>query len=242
VPIHVVKAQKAKRTLRSIFIFFLLFGKPLGFPYSLMRKILLGRLILFDTVQKKEEGTLQPITRLIEEMSKGDSEATGRLFSEVYKELKKLAMSAMRRESPGHTLQPTALVNEAFLRLVGSENIHYENRSHFFATAAQAMRRILIDHARKKQSEKRGGGERKITLNEQILEGEQNWESLIELNQILDKLALHDKRAAQITEMKCFAGLEIEEIAGVLEISPATVKRDWQLARAWLLRELKSES
>jgi len=144
----------------------------------------------------------------------------------------------MARERPGHTLQPTALVNEVYLRLVDVERIRWQNRAHFLAVAARLMRRILVDFARSRGYQKRGGGGQKVAFDEALVVDIGRGDDLLALDDALDELARVDERQSQIVVMRFFAGLTVEEIAGVLEISPATVMRDWKLAKAWLLREL----
>jgi RNA polymerase sigma factor (TIGR02999 family) len=165
-----------------------------------------------------------------------DPDARQRLMSAVYDELYRLASGYMRRERPGHTLQASALVNEAYLRLVGHE-IDWESRRHFYVTAAQTMRRILIDHSRRRASEKRAGQWRRVTFDEGLpIDGPA--EDMLDLDAALDKLATLDPRQAQIVELRFFAGLTVEETAASLGISEKTVKRDWAVARAWLEGEL----
>ncbi len=153
----------------------------------------------------------------------------------VYQELRKLARSYLRAERPEHTLQPTALVNEAYLRLVDQRSVRWQNRRHFFGIAAQLMRRILVDHARKRQSEKRGGGDALIPF-EEAKGVPVKARDLVALDDALKDFATIDPRSAKIVELRQFGGLSIDETADVLEISPATVKRDWTVAKAWLRR------
>ncbi len=158
----------------------------------------------------------------------------------IYNELHQAAVRAMRREASGHTLQPTALVNEVYLRLADQSHAKWENRAQFFGVAAQVMRRVLVDHARARMSEKRGGGERTITLDDVHDVPEQsNGIDVIELHEALDKLAALDPKQARVVELRYFGGLTIDETADTLGISPATVKREWTFARAWLWRELQ---
>jgi RNA polymerase sigma-70 factor, ECF subfamily len=177
------------------------------------------------------------VTQLLVRYSNGDGSALEDLLVQVYDELHKLAQSYMRRENPAHTLQPTALVHEAYFKLVDQKSVEWKNRSHFFGVAAQLMRRILIDHARQRLASKRGGSRARITF-EDALHGENDTPDLICLDDALKKLAELDERQAKIVELRYFGGLSIEETAEVLHTSPATVKRDWTLARTWLYREL----
>lgn len=157
----------------------------------------------------------------------------------VYDELHRSAVRAMRSEAVGHTLQPTALVNEAYLRLVDQHRASWQNRSQFYGIAAQMMRRVLVDHARARQSEKRGGGHRPITLDElRDPPADTSPVDVLDLNAALDKLATFDPSQARLVELRYFSGLNIEETADALGVSPATVKREWSVARAWLKREL----
>lgn len=174
-----------------------------------------------------------PLTRILEDIAAGNDAAQGELMEVVYHELRRLAQSQMRRERRGHTLQPTALVNEAYLRLLeGGSN--WQNRRHFFGAAAEAMRRILIDHSRRRDAEKRGGGLRHVTLDGLEVEGDRLDIDLLALEDALTALEAHGERLARVVELRYFTGLGIEETAEVLDISPATVKRDWAYGRAWL--------
>lgn len=156
----------------------------------------------------------------------------------VYQELRRLAQSYFRNERPGHVLQATALVHEAFLRLAGREEEPLRNRAHFFAVAATAMRRILIDYARRELAEKRGGRPRPLELAEAASGIGETRVDVLALDILLRELADLDERQAQVVEMRCFAGLDVDETAMVLNVSPATIKRDWSMAKAWLRREL----
>ena len=167
----------------------------------------------------------------------GDASALERLTPIVYEELHRLARSYMRGERPGHSLQTTALVNEAYMRLVGYERMRWQNRAHFFAVSAQVMRRILVDHARR-HNLKRGGGVPHVSLDEAALVGGNRAADLVALDDAMRTLAQLDPRKAQVVEMRFFGGLDVNETANVLKISPATVMRDWSTAKAWLYREL----
>lgn len=180
----------------------------------------------------------QNITKLLIDWRNGDQEALNQLMPLVYEELRRMANYYMRNERKGHTLQTSALVNEAYLRLVDHENIEWQNRSHFFGLAAQAMRRILVDHARSRNYQKRGGEAERVSLDEAATFAEERATELIALDEALQELAKLDARKSQIVEMRYFGGLTGEEVAEALGISTATVSRDWETAKAWLLREL----
>ena len=180
------------------------------------------------------------ITQLLIDWGKGDQAALERLMPLVYSELRRLASNYLRRERAEHTLQPTALVNEAYLKLVDQRNARWQNRAHFFGIAAQLMRRILVDHARQRQAVKRGGVEQQrlsITSAQTLVK--QPEIDLLALNEALEELAQMDSQQSRIVELKFFGGRSIEETAEVLGISHATVERDWKLARAWLRRQLE---
>jgi RNA polymerase sigma factor (TIGR02999 family) len=170
--------------------------------------------------------------------SKGDLEAREALMPLVYDELRRLAASYLRRERPDHTLQATALVNEAYLRLVEEKNVNWHSRSHFFGVSAKLMRRILVDHARGHLAEKRGSGMPKVGLTEAIAMSKEQPADLLALDESLTRLAELDPQQGRIVELRVFAGLTVEETAQLLKISRATVKRDWAVAKAWLLRDL----
>ena len=180
------------------------------------------------------------ITRLLAEVRGGNAEAESRLASVVYDELHRLAAYYMHGERPNHSLQATILVHEAFIRLVDQDDQNWQNRSHFFAAAAQIMRHILIDYARSRRAEKRGGGQPVVQLDEAMVFSDDNCEEWIAVDQALDRLGERDARLARIVEMRFFAGLTEEEIGEVLGVSPRTVKRDWKVAKAWLHGELSS--
>lgn len=180
------------------------------------------------------------VTRLLHAMQGGDAEASEQLVALVYHELHDLASHYMRNEREGHTLQPTALVSEVYLRLVGQQGSPWQGRSHFFGVAAQAMRRILVDHARRRNAAKREGGHR-VTLEDSAIAdtgSERRALDVLALDAALDKLAVVDARYARVVELRFFAGLEVEEVARLMGTSPATVKRDWTFAKAFLQREL----
>jgi RNA polymerase sigma factor (TIGR02999 family) len=183
------------------------------------------------------------ITQLLAHVQNGDLEAERQLMEAVYEELHRLAAGYMRRERPDHTLQASALVNEAYVRLIGNGPVSWESRAHFFVTAAQTMRRVLIDHARRHVAEKRGGAGVRIDLNENIAAVE-NTESgrMLDLDRALTRLASLDARQARVVELRFFAGLTVEQTAEVMAISEKTVKRDWAVARAWLEGEIRGSS
>jgi RNA polymerase sigma-70 factor, ECF subfamily len=178
------------------------------------------------------------ITQLLAEWSDGNQSALDELYPLVYQELRRLARRYMSRERKGHTLQTTALINEAYVRLVDQRNVHWANRSHFFAISAQIMRRILIDHARRHAYAKRGGGAQQVSLEEAATVLPDQPEDLIRLDEALKSLAEMDPRRSQVVELRYFGGLNNEEIAGVLNVSENTVTRDWNMARAWLYQQL----
>lgn len=182
------------------------------------------------------------VTQLLHAWQSGDETARDQLLSVVYGELRQQAARYLRRERPDHTLQPTALVNEAFMQLIDQSQVSWESRAHFFGVAARLMRRILVDYARAHQAEKRGGGEPALALDEAIAVPSQKDFTLLALNDALDELARLDARQGQIVELRYFGGLSIEETATVLSLSPATIKREWNMAKAWLQHQLKQTS
>jgi RNA polymerase sigma factor (TIGR02999 family) len=183
-------------------------------------------------------------TRILLEIRSGDEqkEACGLLFAALYDELRLLAQGLMRRERRDHTLRPTALVNEAYVRLIDKSQVSWENRAHFFGIAARAMRQILVDHARQRAARKRGGGLTRITLDEDVRpEGVQETE-LLNLHEALERLARHNERIARVVELRTFGGLTAKEAAHVLGISKRTADGDWSFARLWLSRELRGDA
>lgn len=179
-----------------------------------------------------------PITVLLTQLRKGDKDAEAQLIPLVYNELHRLARYYMRGERQGHTLQTSALVNEAYLRLMGEHGVDWKNRAHFFGVSAQIMRRILVDHARTRDAQKRGGDAEKISLeNAFVYSDEQSWQ-VVAVHEALNRLAEWDPRQAQIVELRFFGGLNVEETAEAINSSPTTVKRDFQHAKAWLYGEL----
>jgi len=181
------------------------------------------------------------ITRLLNATAAGDTSAEADLVDAVYQELHRLASSYMRREHRlDHTLQPTALVNEAYLLLIGDNPVNWDNRAHFYSAAAKTMRRVLIDHARSHRAVKRSGRLERVKLDDALIAVDAKANDLLELDAALDRLALLDERQARVVELRFFGGLTVEETAKVTGISEKTVKRDWALARAWLENELRS--
>jgi RNA polymerase sigma-70 factor (ECF subfamily) len=179
------------------------------------------------------------VTMLLAELTKGNEEAGGKLIPVVYAELRRLAASYMRGERSDHTLQPTALVHEAYLKLVEQHSTDWQSRAHFFGVAAQVMRRILVDHARAHLREKRGGGQLEVPIEEASIFAPEHSAEMIKLDQALEQLAKLDPRQAKIVEVRFFGGLTVEQTADLLNISPKTVKRDWSMAKAWLHGKMK---
>ena len=181
------------------------------------------------------------VTECLVALSEGDKSALDRLVPMVYDELRQQAASYLRREAPGHSLQPTALVHEVFLKLADQTRVSWKGRSHFFAVGAQAMRRILVDHARKKKRTKRGGDRQRITFEEGLVVSPRRDEDVLALDDALVKLAELDPRQAQIVEMRFLGGLTVQEVAEVLGVSKRTVEAEWTMIRAWLRRELTED-
>ncbi|MCC7154214.1 MAG: sigma-70 family RNA polymerase sigma factor [Bryobacterales bacterium] len=179
------------------------------------------------------------VTLLLGRLKAGDPAAQSQLMNVVYDELRRLAAKLMRDESPGHSLQATALVNEAYMRLVNVNEVDWQGRAHFFAIAAQIMRRVLVDHARHKKAQKRGGGQGTLNLDDAVVFASQHSPQLLALDEALSRLEQIDPRKSRIVEMRFFAGLTEDEVAGVLGIAPRTVKREWSFARAWLHAEMQ---
>ena len=178
------------------------------------------------------------VTELLLAWRDGDDGALSKLVPLVYDELRHLARRALRYERQGHTLQPTALVHEAYERLIDQNRIQWQSRTHFFAVAARTMRQVLVDHARKRQAARRGGGGLKLSLGDAVAADERRNVDLISIDRALKGLSAIDAAQERIVELRYFGGLTIEETAEVLSVSPATVKRDWSIARAWLYREM----
>ena len=185
--------------------------------------------------------TRQEVTQLLGEWSNGDDRALEKLFPLVNPELHRLAHHYMSRERAGHTLQTTAVLNEAYLRLVDDTKPVWQGRTHFIAAAAQLMRRIMVDHARERRSLKRGGGALKVTLDEAAFVTEARSQELLNLDEALEKLAIQDARKTRIVELRYFGGLTVQETAEFLKLSQRTVEREWTMAKAWLYRELSEE-
>jgi RNA polymerase sigma-70 factor, ECF subfamily len=180
----------------------------------------------------------EEVNQLLLELSSGDKAALDRLMPVVYQELRRLAHHYMRQERAGHTLQTTALVNEAYLRLVDYRKMRWENRAHFLAVAAQAMRRILVEHARSRQASKRGGAAVKVSLAGAAAASAEQAADILALDEALQELAVLDPRKSQLIELRFFGGLSIEGTAEVMGISPTTVQREWRVARSWLYRAI----
>lgn len=178
----------------------------------------------------------QEVTQLLADWGKGDRSALDKLLPLVHSELRRIAQRQMSQERPGHTLQATALVNEAYLKLAGQQKFEWQNRAHFFAVCAQVMRHILIDHARAHGREKRGGGAIQVSLNDALVVGDDQAAHFIALDEALRVLERLDPQKGKIVELRYFGGLSIEEAAEVLNVSPRTVRREWQRAKAWLYR------
>ena len=188
------------------------------------------------------EGEPEGVTGLLLAWNDGDESALEKLVPVVYQELHRLAKRQMQRERPDHSLQTTALINEAYLRLVDLRNVHWQNRAHFFALCARLMRRILVDFARSRHYAKRGGAAQPISLNESLVVSPQLSADLVAVDDALNALTTIDARKGQVVELRFFGGLTLEETAAVLKVSPDTVRRDWKLAKAWLLRELSRDA
>jgi RNA polymerase sigma-70 factor (ECF subfamily) len=192
-----------------------------------------------ETPPRHNDARVEDVSTLLRAWRDGDPGALSRLTSIVYHELHRLAQRYMKRERPGHSLQATALVNEAYLRLVDYKHMAWQNRAHFFAVSAQLMRRILVDHARR-HNLKRGGRIQHVSLDEAVLVGGARAADLVALDDAMNALARIDPRKAQVAELRFFGGLSVEETGAVLNVSTVTVMRDWRTAKAWLYRELGS--
>jgi RNA polymerase sigma-70 factor (ECF subfamily) len=180
------------------------------------------------------------ITRLLIELTNGNRSAVDALLPLIYDELRSLAANYLRRERSDHTLQPTALVHEAYLRMVDQTRVNWQNRAHFFGVAAQMMRRILVDHARAQSAGKRGADFQKLSLDENIDKAVERSDELLALDEALERLAEMDEQKARIVELRYFVGLSFEEIAEVLGVSPVTIKRHWRITKAWLYGQMQS--
>jgi RNA polymerase sigma factor (TIGR02999 family) len=182
------------------------------------------------------------VTQLLHDWSQGDQAALDKLLPLIYDELRRLAKRYLARQRPGHTLQTTALINEAFLKLAGQEEKHWQNRAHFFGVAAQAMRHILVDYARAQHYAKRGGGAQRVAFEEALTVSAERAAEVVALDEALHELAKVDLRKSKVVELRYFGGLSVAETAEALNIAPITVMRDWNLAKAWLHRALTKES
>jgi len=180
------------------------------------------------------------ITQLLGELRTGNKAAESRLLELVYPELRKIASRYLKAERPGHTLQPTALVNEAYLQLAGQMEKDWQNRSHFLAVAAQLMRRILVDYARSKKADKRDGARRRVELTDALAVADDQLNEILTIDAALHRLAVFDPRRSKVVELRFFGGLTEDEVAEVLQVAPRTVKRDWNVAKAWLHGELSN--
>jgi RNA polymerase sigma factor (TIGR02999 family) len=184
---------------------------------------------------------LHEVTQLLMDWSSGNQAALGRLMPLVDRELHRLAHHYMRRENAGHTLQTTALVNEAYLKHIDQRNVHWKNRAHFFALSAELMRRILVDHARSRRYAKRGGGAQRISFDEALVVSHERGADLVALDEALNKLTSIDPRKGKVVELRFFGGLSVEETAEALQISAVTVMREWSMAKAWLYNSLSND-
>jgi len=180
------------------------------------------------------------VTRILDAIGEGDPDAADELLPLVYEELRRLAAYKMSNEAPGQTLQPTALVHEAWLRLTGNENVKWDGRAHFFGAAAEAMRRILIENARRKKALRHGGGQQRLDIRDVEIAAAASDDELLAINEALERFAVRDERKAELVKLRYFGGLKVEEAAKVLGISEPTAKRWWAYARAWLFREINS--
>jgi RNA polymerase sigma factor (TIGR02999 family) len=184
---------------------------------------------------------MSDVTRILQSVSAGSAKAADELLPLVYEELRKLAAARMAGESPNQTLQPTALVHEAWLRLTDNESVKWEGRAHFFGAAAEAMRRILIDNARRKRAQRHGGGQQRLDIADVELASAEKDDELLAIDEVLEKLAALDRPKAELVKLRYFAGLTIDEAAPILGISVPTANRWWTYARAWLFQELRKE-
>ena len=192
-----------------------------------------------DTPSGRPVETASPVTELLRAWSDGDDGALEQLLPLVEAELRRIARGYMGRERRGHTLQTTALMNEAFLRLTDARRIRWQDRLHFLGISARLMRRVLVDYARRRGYDKRGGGAQRVTLHENVVASPDPAFDVVALDRALEALAASDARKSRVVELRFFGGLSVEETADVLHVSPDTVKRDWRLAKLWLLRELE---
>jgi len=184
---------------------------------------------------------MSDVTRILQSIESGDPKAAGELLPLVYEELRKLAAARMANEPPNQTLQPTALVHEAWLRLTGNENVKWDGRAHFFGAAAEAMRRILIDHARRKKALRRGSNPQRLDIEEVEIAAPAKEQELLDMDEALEKFAALDKQKAELVKLRYFVGLTLDESAQILGISTPTAKRWWAYARAWLYRQIQTD-
>lgn len=182
------------------------------------------------------------VAATLAKIAAGNHDAADQLMPMVYEQMRRLAASMLQQESPGHTLQPTALVNEAFLRMVDQSRVNWQGKTHFFAIGAKMMRRILIDHARSKKRQKRGGGAHRVALTDDLCVSSRNDEDVLAIDEALKKLAKLDPRQEQIVELRFFGGLTVKQVAEALNVSKRTVESEWTMLRAWLRRELSGET
>ena len=188
------------------------------------------------------ESVSPDVTSLLKKLSEGNQDAAHQLIPVIYQELHRLAAGHLRYERPDHTLQPTALVHEAYIKLVAQRNTDWQSRAHFFAVASKLMRRILVDYARRHLRAKRGGGQEKLALDDVLLVSTERPDNMLALDESLTRLEKLDARQGRIVELRYFGGLKIEEVAEILSISPTTVRREWTSAKAWLYGELKERN
>lgn len=184
----------------------------------------------------------QEITALLAAWSDGNRAALDQLMPLVYDELRRMAHRYLGRERAGHTLESAALVNEAYLKLIGEQNMNWQNRAHFFAVAAQLMRQILVDYARTRNRDRRGGGAQRVSLEDALMVADEKFADLVALDDALKSLAAFDERKSKVAELRFFGGLSVEETAAALKVAPVTVMREWRLAKAWLYRELSKDT
>ena len=200
----------------------------------------MGLIITRPIVSKPDKNSL-PVTQLLRDWRSGDEKALEALLPHVYQELHVVAAAYMRRERPGHTLHPTELLHETYLRLIGSDLPELENRRHFYALAARLMRQVLVDHARRHKADKRGSGQTALPIEEAVLYSKERAAEFVALDDALEALAAFDPRKARVIELRFFAGFTADEIAEVVEVSPASVNRDLRFAEAWLQQELAAK-
>lgn len=201
-----------------------------------------ARTVLGYTRSQYHTGAVSDITQLLENAGAGDGRVRSELFARIYSELRQIAGACMRGERGDHTLQPTALVAEAYLRLTGGRPVSWQSKAHFFSSAGRVMRQILVEHARARNAAKRGGTLQRLGLDDSLAVAQRDPARMIEIDEALDCLAGIDERAVQVVELRFFAGLSIEEAANTLSVSAKTVKRDWEFARVWLEQQLRARA